>query len=150
MGLCLPPLSLLLVFAAAEFWLGEEGAAVAVLGLCLPPLSLPLVPSARFRLGEGGGGCGCAGLCTQVSDAVVDACFAQDANSHVACETCTGTNFVMVFGEITTNAEVDYEAVVREAIKDIGFDAPEKGLDYKTCEVSVCRDSPLSQRRHLV
>jgi|EP01043_Picozoa_sp_COSAG02_P034908 S-adenosylmethionine synthetase len=71
----------------------------------------------------------------QVSDAVVDACFAQDPNSHVACETCTGTNFVMVFGEITTNAEVDYEAVVREAIKEIGFDAPEKGLDYKTCEV---------------
>ena len=74
-------------------------------------------------------------LYAQVSDAVVDACFAQDPNSHVACETCTGTNFVMVFGEITTNAEVDYEAVVREAIKDIGFDAPEKGLDYKTCEV---------------
>ncbi len=41
----------------------------------------------------------------------------------------------MVFGEITTNAEVDYEAVVRETIKEIGFDAPEKGLDYKTCEV---------------
>ncbi len=66
---------------------------------------------------------------------MVDACFAQDPNSHVACETCTGTNFVMVFGEITTNAEVDYEAVVRETIKEIGFDAPEKGLDYKTCEV---------------
>eukprot|EP01044_Picomonas_judraskeda_P046499 COSAG03_NODE_25980_length_262_cov_0.631902_1_plen_61_part_01 len=59
-------------------------------------------------------------VCAQVSDAVVDACFAQDANSHVACETCTGTNFVMVFGEITTNAVVDYEAVVREAIKEIG------------------------------
>ena len=71
----------------------------------------------------------------QVSDAVVDACFAQDANSHVACETCTGTNFVMVFGEITTNAEVDYEAVVRGAIEQIGFDHPDKGLDFKTCEV---------------
>jgi len=74
-------------------------------------------------------------LADQVSDAVVDACFAQDTNSHVACETCTGTNFVMVFGEITTNAKVDYEAVVREAIKEIGFDHPDKGLDYKTCEV---------------
>ena len=74
-------------------------------------------------------------VCAQVSDAIVDACFAQDANSHVACETCTGTNFVMVFGEITTNAVVDYEAVVREAIKEIGFDHPDKGLDYKTCEV---------------
>merc|ERR1712159_204236 len=74
-------------------------------------------------------------LADQVSDAVVDACFAQDPNSRVACETCTGTGFVMVFGKITTNAKVDYEAVVREAIKKIGFDHPDKGLDYKTCEV---------------
>jgi S-adenosylmethionine synthetase len=74
-------------------------------------------------------------LADQVSDAVVDACFAQDPNSRVACETCTGTGFVMVFGEITTNAVVDYEAVVRETIKEIGFDAEEKGLDYKTCQV---------------
>ena len=64
-------------------------------------------------------------LADQVSDAVVDACFAQDPNSRVACETCTGTGFVMVFGEITTNAVVDYEAVVRETIKEIGFDAEE-------------------------
>jgi S-adenosylmethionine synthetase len=73
--------------------------------------------------------------CMQVSDAVVDACFAQDPDSHVACETCTGTGFVMVFGEITTSAKVDYEQVVRDAIKEIGFDHPDKGLDYKTCEV---------------
>jgi S-adenosylmethionine synthetase len=74
-------------------------------------------------------------LADQVSDAVVDACFAQDPDSRVACETCTGTNFVMVFGEITTKAEVNYEQVVRDTIKEIGFDAPEKGIDYKTCEV---------------
>merc|ERR1711981_967260 len=74
-------------------------------------------------------------LCDQVSDAVVDACFAQDPNSRVACETCTGTNFVMVFGEITTKAKVDYEAIVRETVKEIGFDAPEKGIDYKSMEV---------------
>jgi S-adenosylmethionine synthetase len=74
-------------------------------------------------------------LCDQVSDAIVDACFAQDENSHVAAETCTGTGFVMVFGEVTTNAKFDYEEVVRNAIKEIGFDAPEKGLDYKTCKV---------------
>merc|ERR1711998_14191 len=73
-------------------------------------------------------------LCDQVSDAVVDAYFAQDPKSHVACETCTGTNFVMVFGEITSSAKVDVEKVVRDAVKEIGFDAPEKGLDYKTFE----------------
>jgi len=74
-------------------------------------------------------------LADQVSDAVVDACFAQDPESRVACETCTGTNFVMIFGEITTNAKIDYEAIVRETVKEIGFDAPEKGIDYKTMEV---------------
>ena len=71
-------------------------------------------------------------LADQVSDTIVDACFAQDADSHVACETCTGTKFVMIFGEITTNAVFDYEAKVRQTVKEIGFDAPEKGLDYKT------------------
>merc|ERR1712086_878434 len=74
-------------------------------------------------------------LADQVSDAIVDACFAQDPNSRVACETRTGTNFVMIFGEITTAAVFDYEQVVRDTIKEIGFDSPEKGLDYKTCEV---------------
>ena len=74
-------------------------------------------------------------LCDQVSDAIVDACFAEDPDSHVACETCTGTGFVMIFGEITTKANVDYEAVARAAIKEIGFDHPDKGLDYKTCEI---------------
>jgi len=70
-----------------------------------------------------------------VSDAVVDACFAQDPKSRVACETCTGTNFVMVFGEITTKAKVDFEHVVRDTVKEIGFDHPDKGIDYKTMEV---------------
>merc|ERR1712216_35950 len=74
-------------------------------------------------------------LADQVSDAVVDACFAQDPKSRVACETCTGTNFVMVFGEITTNAKVDFEKVVRDTVKEIGFDSPDKGIDYKTMEV---------------
>merc|ERR1719310_306551 len=74
-------------------------------------------------------------LADQVSDAIVDAAFAGDADSHVACETCTGTGFVMIFGEITTNAEIDYEQKVRDTIKEIGFDHPDKGLDYKTCEV---------------
>ena len=76
-------------------------------------------------------------LCDQVSDAILDACFSEDPNSMVACETSTGTNFVIVFGEITTSAHIDYDAVVRKTLKSIGFDSVEKGLDYRTCEVII-------------
>lgn len=72
-----------------------------------------------------------------VSDAVLDACLAQDPESYVACETATKTNMVMIFGEITTKAKVNYERVIRDAIKDVGYDDPEKGLDYKMCNVIV-------------
>ncbi|KAK8495410.1 hypothetical protein V6N12_044385 [Hibiscus sabdariffa] len=76
-------------------------------------------------------------LCDQISDAVLDACLAQDPDSKVACETCSKTNMVMVFGEITTKANVDYEKIVRDTCRSIGFISDDVGLDADNCKVLV-------------
>merc|ERR1711957_704968 len=84
-------------------------------------------------------------LADQVSDAVLDACLKADPYSKVACETATKDNMVMVFGEITTAGKIDYDAIVREQVREIGFDSfvddlgsvVSKGLNCDDCEVLV-------------
>jgi len=74
-------------------------------------------------------------LCDQIADAVLDACFEQDPMSRVACEVVTKTGFVMLLGEITTHAFVNFDELARQVILDIGYDRAKKGFDGNTCGV---------------
>jgi S-adenosylmethionine synthetase len=76
-------------------------------------------------------------MCDQVSDAVLDACLAQDPRSRVACETATKTGYVMLLGEITTSADINYDRLARDVITGIGYDRAKKGFDGQTCGVLV-------------
>ncbi len=76
-------------------------------------------------------------ICDQISDAILDACLAQDPLSRVACETAVKTGFVLVMGEITTQAQVNYDELVRKVVTGIGFDDSSKGFDGNTCGVLV-------------
>ncbi len=83
-------------------------------------------------------------LCDQIADAVLDSCFEQDPMSRVACEVATKTGFVMLLGEITTHAFVNFDELVRKVIIDIGYDRAKKGFDGNTCGVlsAIAAQSP--------
>ncbi|NCP15695.1 methionine adenosyltransferase [bacterium] len=83
-------------------------------------------------------------LCDQIADAVLDACFEQDPMSRVACEVATKTGFVMLLGEITTHAFVNFDELARKVILDIGYDRAKKGFDGNTCGVlsAIASQSP--------
>ncbi|OGO39110.1 MAG: methionine adenosyltransferase [Chloroflexi bacterium RBG_16_57_11] len=76
-------------------------------------------------------------ICDQISDAVVDACLEQDPASRVACETAAKTGFVLLLGEITTRAQVNFDELARRVITEIGYDSSDKGLDGNVCGVLV-------------
>ena len=79
-------------------------------------------------------------ICDQISDAILDAMLEQDSMSRVACETCTTTGLVMVMGEITSNAKVDIQNIVRDTVREIGYTRGKYGFDADTCAVMVALD----------
>jgi S-adenosylmethionine synthetase len=83
-------------------------------------------------------------IADQISDTILDACLAQDPNSKVACETLVTTGLVVIAGEITTKAQIDYQALARATIQEIGYDIPNIGFDYRSCGLltSINKQSP--------
>ncbi len=79
-------------------------------------------------------------VCDAISDAILDACMAEDPMSRVACETASCTGFVLVTGEITTKAQLDIPGIVRKTVKEIGYDDAKTGFDGNTCAVMVALD----------
>ena len=90
-------------------------------------------------------------LCDSISDTILDACLSQDPESKVAIETVAKSNMILLAGEITTNAKPDFDKLVRDRIKEIGYDNEQKGLNYKTCDIIKninCQSKDISQAVH--
>ena len=74
-------------------------------------------------------------VCDKIADSILDACLAQDPSSHVACEVFATTEYILLGGEITTKARVDYEGITRRVLRDIGYTSPEIGIGADTCRI---------------
>lgn len=83
-------------------------------------------------------------ICDQISDAILDACLAEDPNSRVACECFTTTDLVVIGGEITTQAHVDYEKVARDVLRKIGYTDESLGIDADNCRIEIVMDTQSS------
>ena len=80
-------------------------------------------------------------VCDAISDSVLDACLAQDPMSRVACETAATTGLVLIMGEITSKANIDFQKIARDAIREIGYTDAKMGFDADTCSVLVALDT---------
>lgn len=76
-------------------------------------------------------------VCDQIADAILDALLEKDSRSHVACEVTAITDEVHIFGEITSAARVDYEAIARQVIREIGYTKPGHGFDADSCRITM-------------
>ena len=83
-------------------------------------------------------------ICDQISDAILDAALQSDPLSRVAVETLATRNRIIISGEVTTKAKIDYKKIIRDVVKDIGYDSKEKGLDYKSLEIETYIDEQSS------
>jgi S-adenosylmethionine synthetase len=89
-------------------------------------------------------------LCDYVSDSILDACMKADNKCRVACEAAAKGNTLVLLGEISVKGDINFEQIARQAVKDIGYDAVEKGMDYKNMNVMIMLDKQSSEINNAV